>query len=171
MKLGDFGLSTKSKFMYSKSHYSAVGTDCYMAPEVKDERKQGKAADIWGIGLLLIEMCTLTPTWEYSFDFGIRSLSFPNDISSFIEKEIDSKYDPIKPLIKRMLNPDPMERPCIDAIMKKKIIKKSNNSGSGKKKKRKMSGFSEKSPSGDKTSPSSESGSTYKRKGKTERSN
>jgi len=34
--LGDFGLSTKGRTARDKSYISRVGTDCYMAPEVRD---------------------------------------------------------------------------------------------------------------------------------------
>lgn len=66
MKLGDFGLATKSKWSYE----SCVGSDRYMAPEQYDSAGNGYSpahADIWSIGICLLNVLFsrnpfLTPT-------------------------------------------------------------------------------------------------------------
>ena len=116
-------------------NFSTVGTDCYCAPEVKDKKQQGKANDVWALGLLLIEMCTQKPIWEFDFDFAIRSMSDPKQISDFIDN-LDAQYDPIKPIIKKILNPNPRDRLKIEGILKNKLVRRSMNRI---RKKRKMS--------------------------------
>jgi serine/threonine protein kinase len=66
MKLGDFGLATKSKWSYE----SCVGSDRYMAPEQYDSAGNGYSpahADVWSIGICLLNVLFsrnpfLTPT-------------------------------------------------------------------------------------------------------------
>ena len=124
MKLGDFGLAKQARAPTSKrSHVSKVGTDCYMAPEVKDNKDQGKPADVWSLGLIMIEMCTLKPIWSHDFDFGIHILTDPAEVYSVID-EIDEDYEVFKKYIKKMLNPDPEERPTIKDILNSKIIRR-----------------------------------------------
>ena len=55
MKLGDFGLSTRSLWCYE----SSVGSDRYMAPEQYDSTGNGYSpakADIWSIGICLLNI-------------------------------------------------------------------------------------------------------------------
>jgi len=55
MKLGDFGLATKSLW----SHEACVGSDRYMAPEQYDPAGMGYSpakADIWSIGICLLNI-------------------------------------------------------------------------------------------------------------------
>jgi serine/threonine protein kinase len=35
---------------------------------------KGKAADIWAVGCVLLEMLLATPVWELDHDFGTKSL-------------------------------------------------------------------------------------------------
>jgi NIMA (never in mitosis gene a)-related kinase len=53
---GDFGLAKSVGSMASKA--SVVGTEDYMAPEMK-KQKYGSAADIWSLGCVLYELMSL----------------------------------------------------------------------------------------------------------------
>ncbi|XP_072526478.1 mitogen-activated protein kinase kinase kinase 4 isoform X4 [Salminus brasiliensis] len=78
IKLGDFGCSVKLK---NNAHTmpgevnSTLGTAAYMAPEVITRAKgegHGRAADIWSLGCVLIEMVTGKRPWhEYEHNFQI----------------------------------------------------------------------------------------------------
>ena len=61
VRLIDFGLSkiTKSKVLL----HEIAGTPYYMAPEVLDGNYNEKA-DIWSLGCVLYEMCTLRHPFE-----------------------------------------------------------------------------------------------------------
>lgn len=78
----------------SVTFHSVVGTDCYLAPEIRDGRlvKRGKAADVWACGLVILEMMTLIPTWEYKFNFSIKAITEPEMIEE-IFTEIKDKFD------------------------------------------------------------------------------
>ena len=59
VKLGDFGLVNvlENSLDVARSH---VGTPCYnLTPELLRSGGQGKAADMWSLGVCLIECCTL----------------------------------------------------------------------------------------------------------------
>uniref|UniRef100_A0A8C1XM97 Mitogen-activated protein kinase kinase kinase 4 n=1 Tax=Cyprinus carpio TaxID=7962 RepID=A0A8C1XM97_CYPCA len=78
IKLGDFGCSVKLKnnaqTMPGEVN-STLGTAAYMAPEVITRAKgegHGRAADIWSLGCVLIEMVTGKRPWhEYEHNFQI----------------------------------------------------------------------------------------------------
>ncbi|XP_077145274.1 mitogen-activated protein kinase kinase kinase 4 [Ranitomeya variabilis] len=78
IKLGDFGCSVKLKnnaqTMPGEVN-STLGTAAYMAPEVITRAKgegHGRAADIWSLGCVLIEMVTGKRPWhEFEHNFQI----------------------------------------------------------------------------------------------------
>ncbi|XP_069463798.1 mitogen-activated protein kinase kinase kinase 4 isoform X2 [Ambystoma mexicanum] len=78
IKLGDFGCSVKLKnnaqTMPGEVN-STLGTAAYMAPEVITRAKgegHGRAADIWSLGCVVIEMVTGKRPWhEYEHNFQI----------------------------------------------------------------------------------------------------
>jgi NIMA (never in mitosis gene a)-related kinase 11 len=63
LKLGDFGIS---RVLMSTSDMAStfVGTPYYMSPEVLKHDGYNSKSDIWSIGCILIEMCTLERAFE-----------------------------------------------------------------------------------------------------------
>lgn len=69
LKLGDFGCSVKLKNHTTMAGEvnSLVGTTAYMAPEVitrNDQEGHGRAADIWSVGCVVIEMVSGKRPWH-----------------------------------------------------------------------------------------------------------
>jgi serine/threonine-protein kinase Nek2 len=84
VKLGDFGLS---KIIQSHDFASTyVGTPYYMSPEVCGNERYSQASDIWSLGCLIYELCTLAPP------FNARS-----HIELFNKIKI-GKYPPLPPV-------------------------------------------------------------------------
>jgi len=154
VKLGDFGLSTLTKSIKTKTIHSQVGTDCYLSPELLQGKMymKGKAADMWCMGLVLLELCSLKFSWEYESDLGLKSITEPHHILEIIDS-LPQRYDKkMRALIKRLLHKDPADRPTIEQVLKKKFIKlyksnprpQVNNSRRSKTPKKKSSRTSQK---------------------------
>ena len=62
IKIGDFGIAVQlnSTGSFAKT---CIGTPTYMAPEVIREEPYSKPADVWSLGCVLYEMCTLKPAF------------------------------------------------------------------------------------------------------------
>ena len=112
IKLGDFGIA---RVLDSTNQLcqTRAGTYNYMSPEVLGGMKYNSKADIWSLGCVLYELCTL----KRAFD--------ARNIPKLIESIIRGEYKPIpthfsanvKNLIDRMLKVDPEDRPSIDQII------------------------------------------------------
>ncbi|CAH2350959.1 hypothetical protein CLIB1423_02S09032 [[Candida] railenensis] len=63
IKLGDFGLA---KMLTSKNEFAKtyVGTPYYMSPEVLMDQPYSPVCDIWSLGCVLYELCTLQPPFQ-----------------------------------------------------------------------------------------------------------
>lgn len=59
IKLGDFGLARETTD--GSRMTTCAGTPVYMAPEVRQGGFYGTAADVWSLGCIILEMCTLKP--------------------------------------------------------------------------------------------------------------
>ena len=68
-KLGDFGIARVLRFTIAKVK-TMVGTPYYISPEIVSNRPYSFATDIWSLGVILYEMCTLRPP------FDAKSLNF-----------------------------------------------------------------------------------------------
>jgi NIMA (never in mitosis gene a)-related kinase len=97
IRIGDFGLAKKIK--NRNTIMTKVGTDSYMAPEVIQGETYGKAADVWGIGCIIYELCTLNFMWLCDKPLGISSLTRMEFVDGLIE-DINKEYNFFKPLLR-----------------------------------------------------------------------
>ena len=58
LKLGDFGIS-KVLENTNDLAFSVLGTPYYMSPEVCQRKPYNYTSDVWSLGCILYEMCTL----------------------------------------------------------------------------------------------------------------
>ncbi len=62
VKIGDFGIS---KILSSKSKaYTVVGTPSYISPELCEGKPYNYKSDVWSLGCILYEMCSLKRAFE-----------------------------------------------------------------------------------------------------------
>ena len=63
IKLGDFGIS---KLLGSTSDFAktSLGTPYYLSPEICSGKKYNSKSDIWMMGCLLYELCSLRKPFE-----------------------------------------------------------------------------------------------------------
>lgn len=82
VKIGDFGIS---RILHGtlESAETIVGTPYYMSPEVCQNKPYSFKSDIWSLGCILYELCTL----EHAFK--------ANNLLGLVYKIIEEKQDPI----------------------------------------------------------------------------
>lgn len=119
VKLGDFGIA---KVMSNSVQLAQtqIGTPYYLSPEICEGRRYNSKTDIWSLGCVLYEMCTL----RHAFN--------ANNMNALIANIIRGRYSPIpshysrdmRELISEMLNKDFSRRPSIIAILHKNFIRR-----------------------------------------------
>lgn len=113
IKLGDFGIARtlQSTMELAKT---AIGTPYYLSPEICQGKGYNVKSDIWSLGCILYELCTL----KHPFD--------ANNINALVMRivrkrpaPIPSCYSPrLAELVTRMLEKLPKKRPNINEILR-----------------------------------------------------
>lgn len=63
IKLGDFGISKVLETTCANAN-TVVGTPYYMAPEACQSEPYTSKSDVWALGVILYELCTLKKPFE-----------------------------------------------------------------------------------------------------------
>ena len=114
IKIGDFGIA-KQLNNINEFAKTQTGTLAYMAPEVVNGEKYNNKVDIWALGCVIYELCTL------NFCFGGMSIKeVINKITVENHGKIDTKLYSIElqKLIDLLLNKNYKKRPTIDEVIK-----------------------------------------------------
>jgi NIMA (never in mitosis gene a)-related kinase len=102
IRIGDFGLAKKLKKKNNrKSYMTKVGTDCYMAPEILQGENYGKPADIWSLGCVLHELCTLNFMWMQDVPAGLKILTKKDEMPDFFD-EIKNEQEFFRSMLKNI---------------------------------------------------------------------
>jgi NIMA (never in mitosis gene a)-related kinase len=118
VKLGDFGIARVLDHTFQVCR-TQIGTPYYLSPEICQGRAYNAKTDIWSLGCLLYELCTL----KHAFS--------ANGMNQLLRQIISGPVAPIPPeysqeirgLVDRMLTKDPAERPSINQILEVPLIK------------------------------------------------
>jgi serine/threonine protein kinase len=106
MKLGDFGLATRSRWCYE----SSVGSDRYMAPEQYDPAGNGYSpakADIWSIGICLLNILFSRNPFVTPTDSDILFADYRRDRQSLFDVFPNMSQDTFEVLtIAMAIDPD-----------------------------------------------------------------
>ena len=120
VKLGDFGLSRVVGDPNSDFARTYVGTPFYMSPELVNESSYNSKSDIWALGCLIYELCTLEPPFQAKTQAGlqlrIRQGKVDDLPSQYYSRELSR-------VIKAMLNVHQEKRPSTLDVMKLDKIK------------------------------------------------
>ncbi|KAJ3017590.1 hypothetical protein HKX48_003455 [Thoreauomyces humboldtii] len=109
LKIGDFGLASRAPV---SRHDDREGDRTYIAPEILRDPSFGKPADIFSVGLIMLEIAANVilpengPYWHKLRTGDLSEIPLGPDISPAL---VD--------LIRSMLDPDPTTRPMPDAIL------------------------------------------------------
>ena len=63
IKIGDLGVAKTLNQTYNMA-YTVVGTPYYLSPELCEEKPYNHKSDIWSLGCVLYELCTLRHPFE-----------------------------------------------------------------------------------------------------------
>ncbi|XP_064841482.1 serine/threonine-protein kinase Nek3 isoform X2 [Oncorhynchus masou masou] len=112
VKLGDFGSACVLNSAKAYAH-TYVGTPYYVSPEIWDSKPYNNKSDVWSLGCVLYELCTLrhpfqAPSWK-----------------SLIMKVCRGSYPPLPQhlpyelhyLVKQMFKTNPKDRPSLHTIL------------------------------------------------------
>ncbi|XP_041997065.1 calcium-dependent protein kinase 20-like isoform X2 [Salvia splendens] len=113
LKAIDFGLSV---FFHPGQRFNEiVGSPYYMAPEVL-KRNYGPEVDVWSAGVILyILLCGFPPFWAET-EQGVAQAIIRSNVE-FKRDPWPKVFDRAKDLVKKMLNPDPKQRPTAQEVL------------------------------------------------------
>ncbi|XP_062605874.1 serine/threonine-protein kinase Nek11-like isoform X2 [Saccostrea cucullata] len=117
IKIGDFGIS---RILMGTTDLASTftGTPYYMSPEVLKHEGYNSKSDIWSIGCILYEMCTL----EHAFD-GKSLMAVMYKIVEGEVPKLPDKFAELNNVLKLMLSKDPDKRPSATDLLKVPMIK------------------------------------------------
>jgi NIMA (never in mitosis gene a)-related kinase len=119
VKVGDFGVA-KSLNSTADLAKTVIGTPYYLAPEIWNSKPYGAAADIWSLGAVLFELCTLKKPFE-----GSSSIELWQAVMRAAHAPIPAFYSgELRQLIDGMLSQNPEYRPTAEQIKRLPFVRK-----------------------------------------------
>jgi NIMA (never in mitosis gene a)-related kinase len=118
IKLGDFGISKVLTNTVDKAR-TMVGTPYYLSPEIIENRPYSFKSDVWSLGVLLYELCTLKPPFDGS---SLRHLGM-NIVRGIYPPPPPHYSRDLKLLISQMLTVDANRRPTVAQILRMQFVK------------------------------------------------
>jgi serine/threonine protein kinase len=118
IKLGDFGIARVLSSTKDNAK-TMVGTPYYLSPEIIENKPYSFKSDIWALGVLLYEMCTLRPPFDAS-SLHFLALKIVRGVYPALPAKYSSE---LKILVESMLSINPEKRPTIGNILKNPIIR------------------------------------------------
>lgn len=117
--LGDFGIARVLQSTMECAR-TMVGTPYYLSPELCREQPYNHKSDVWALGCVLYELCTLRHAFEANSMKGLIG-----KILRGIYPAISSRYSPdLRRLIDSMLKRDPRRRPSVEELLKHPLVAK-----------------------------------------------
>lgn len=112
VRLGDFGLSRRCE---TQGRKTVVGTPYYFAPELMQHQRYTNKVDMWGMGVVVLELCTLRER-----PINSQLLQGPSVLAE-AEAEIVSKgFSPrLAGLCRSLMSLNPEHRPTARDILRK----------------------------------------------------
>nr|XP_020145967.1 serine/threonine-protein kinase Nek5 isoform X3 [Microcebus murinus] len=116
-KLGDFGIARVLNNSMELAR-TCVGTPYYLSPEICQNKPYNNKTDIWSLGCVLYELCTLKHPFE------------GNNLHQLVLKICQAHFAPISPrfsrdlrsLISQLFKVSPRDRPSVNSILKRPFL-------------------------------------------------
>lgn len=114
-KLGDLNVS---KILKCGMLHTQTGTPYYASPEVWSELPYDQKSDIWSVGCVLYEMCTLKPPFRAEDMKGLRQ-----KICKGVYQPIPKHFSlELSDVVKQLLSTNPKVRPSLEKVMEIPIV-------------------------------------------------
>uniref|UniRef100_A0AAQ6ABZ0 non-specific serine/threonine protein kinase n=1 Tax=Amphiprion ocellaris TaxID=80972 RepID=A0AAQ6ABZ0_AMPOC len=118
-KLGDFGIARMLNNTMELAR-TCVGTPYYLSPEICESRPYNNKTDIWSLGCVLYELCTLRHPFEGS---SLRQL---------VGKICRGRYNPVpssysydlRLLVTQLFKVNPRDRPSVTSVLRRPFMEK-----------------------------------------------
>lgn len=118
IKVGDFGIS-KVLDHTTQAAMTVVGTPYYMAPESCQSEPYTSKSDIWALGVILYELCTLRQPFQADNLLGLVFKIVQDNPAP-----IPETYSPeLQELVTKLLNKDQTQRPSAAEILKTEYVR------------------------------------------------
>lgn len=117
VQLGDFGIARVLNSTVELAR-TCIGTPYYLSPEICENKPYNNKSDIWALGCVLYEMCTL----KHAFEAG--------NMKNLVLKIICGSYPPVsvhysqdlRSLLAQLFKRNPRERPSVSAVLGKPFL-------------------------------------------------
>ncbi|XP_049720768.1 serine/threonine-protein kinase Nek1 isoform X3 [Elephas maximus indicus] len=119
VQLGDFGIARVLNSTVELAR-TCIGTPYYLSPEICENKPYNNKSDIWALGCVLYEMCTL----KHAFEAGnMKNLVLKIISGSFPPVSLNYSYD-LRNLLSQLFKRNPRDRPSVNSILEKGFIAK-----------------------------------------------
>ncbi|KAG8453844.1 hypothetical protein GDO86_000461 [Hymenochirus boettgeri] len=117
IQLGDFGIARVLNSTVELAR-TCIGTPYYLSPEICENRPYNNKSDIWALGCVLYEMCTL----KHAFEAGnMKNLVLKIIRGSYPPVSVHYSYD-LRSLLSLLFKRNPKDRPSVSSILEKPFI-------------------------------------------------
>ncbi|XP_068557997.1 serine/threonine-protein kinase Nek5-like isoform X1 [Cebidichthys violaceus] len=118
-KLGDFGIARMLNNTMELAR-TCVGTPYYLSPEICESRPYNNKTDIWSLGCVLYELCTLRHPFEGS---SLRQLVGKICRGSYNPVPNHYSYD-LRLLVTQLFKVNPRDRPSVSSVLRRPFLEK-----------------------------------------------
>ena len=121
IKLGDFGIA---KILQSTSECAntIIGTPYYLSPELCEDRPYNEKSDVWALGCVLYEMCTLNHAFDGKSMCALVFKNFERKISTNTDWWSIWVFLECASLIDQMLQYDANKRPSVAKMLESRFL-------------------------------------------------
>ncbi|KAI5608464.1 serine/threonine-protein kinase Nek1 isoform X2, partial [Silurus asotus] len=117
VQLGDFGIARVLNSTVELAR-TCIGTPYYLSPEICENKPYNNKSDIWALGCVLYEMCTL----KHAFEAGnMKNLVLNIIRGSYPPVSVHYSQD-LRALLGLLFKRSPRERPSVSAILDKPFL-------------------------------------------------
>ncbi|KAG2486536.1 hypothetical protein HYH03_014837 [Edaphochlamys debaryana] len=129
VRLGDFGVSASMERAGSwgrgrVGRHTLVGTPCWMAPEVMEEATYNDKADMWSLGITLLEMAHGSAPFASYPPLKILMMTLQNPPPQLEEKFGQRTFSKaMREVVALCLQKDPSQRPSARALLEHRFFR------------------------------------------------